>query len=449
MKQLFFFLAIAVFSFGPLKADRPNIVLILSDDQAWSDYGFMGHADIETPNLDRLAKQSLVFERGYVSAPLCRPSLATLVTGLYPQQHGITGNDVDGYNQRAALDQPLRDSFHKHSSIIRELTAAGYLTHQSGKWWEGSWEDGGFTDGMTHGDPKRGGRHGDAGLAIGRKGMKPVTDFVDHAVEEQKPFFLWYAPFLPHTPHTPPQRLLDKYSAPDRAEDVARYYAMCEWFDETCGQLLGHLEEKNVAENTLVFYVCDNGWAAPSTNADDPNQELWKGYAQRSKSSPYENGIRTPVMISWPGKVAPQRSADFAHTIDFYPTVAKAAGLEVPSHLPGLDLLSADARAGRDRVFGVTHSTHNMTLGDPDDTLQYLWCVEDQWKLIVRYDGKDTTKYKALHVWDKEPVRLYNVKSDPNEQNDVAEKHPEVVARLKQSIEDWRTDLWTPSRKNL
>ena len=86
--------------------ERPNIVLIISDDQAWTDYSFMGHPAIKTPNLDALAKRSLVMERGYVAAPLCRPSLASMVTGLYPFQHGITGNDVDGRNNRAALDVP-------------------------------------------------------------------------------------------------------------------------------------------------------------------------------------------------------------------------------------------------------------------------------------------------------------------------------------------------------
>lgn len=118
---------LAIFLLGGLTSsahasDRPNLVLILSDDQAWTDYGFMGHPDIQTPHLDRLAKRSLVFERGYVAAPLCRPSLATLVTGLYPMQHGITGNDVDGHNNRAALDVPLREAFHQHPSLIRKLT---------------------------------------------------------------------------------------------------------------------------------------------------------------------------------------------------------------------------------------------------------------------------------------------------------------------------------------
>ena len=248
-------------------AQPPNVVLILGDDQAWSDYGFMGHPDIKPPNLDNLAARSLVFQRGYVASPLCRPSLASMITGLFPFQHGVTGNDVDGRNNRAALDIPLRKQFHEHPSFIRMLTEHGYLAHQSGKWWEGSFRDGGFTHGLTHGDPKRGGRHGDAGLTIGRKGMHPVTDFIDHAVAKQKPFFIWYAPFLPHTPHNPPARLLDKYTKDGRASDVTKYYAMCEWFDETCGELLDHLDQADLTDNTLVLFICDNGWAATSTGA--------------------------------------------------------------------------------------------------------------------------------------------------------------------------------------
>ena len=418
-------------------AERPNIVLIISDDQAWSDYGFMGHPDIKTPRLDKLARKSLVFERGYVAAPLCRPSLASMVTGLYPFQHGVTGNDVDGRNKRAELDIPLRRAFHKHPSMIKTLVSSGYLAHQSGKWWEGSWKDGGFTHGMTHGDPKRGGRHGDAGLAIGRKGLKPLTNFIDTAVEQKKPFFVWYAPFLPHTPHNPPQRLLRKYTKPNRARDVARYYAMCEWFDETCGNLLDYLDQKKIADNTMVLYICDNGWAAPSTNAADPNQKLWRGYAQRSKSSPYENGIRTPMMVSWPGRVKPRRVKDLAHAIDLFPTIAAAAGVETPAKLTGINLADAKARRARKRVFGVCHSTHNMSIGKTDDTLQYLWCVEGDWKLLVRYHGKDTTRYRNLHVWDKAPVRLYNLSKDPHEKNDLAKVNPEIVARMKKAIDAW------------
>jgi arylsulfatase A-like enzyme len=443
MKHLLTFTVITLFLFcgAAYAVEKPNIVLILGDDQAWGDYGFMGHAVVETPNLDKLAARSLVFERGYVASPLCRPSLATMITGLYPNQHGITGNDVDGRNERAALDRPLREQFHRHPSFIRLLSKNGYLTHQSGKWWEGSFEAGGFTHGMTHGDPARGGRHGDVGLKIGREGLKPVTHFIDMAVEEEKPFFLWYAPLLPHTPHNPPQRLLEKYGTDGRADDVANYYAMCEWFDETCGQLLDYLDQKGLTDNTLVLFLCDNGWAASSTNAKDPHQKSWGDFALRSKGSPYENGIRTPILVSWPKRLMPLRCKDLAHSIDLFPTVVAAADLDSPADLPGINLMDTSARVQRKRVFGVTHSVHNMTVGDPDDTLQYLWCVDEEWKFIERFQGKDTTKYKNIHVWDTAPGRLYNIYNDPAEHSDVAAQNPETVARLKQEIRTWRLGL--------
>jgi len=356
----------------------------------------------------------------------------------YPFQHGITGNDVNGGENRAALDVPMKTAFHKHPSFIKMLTANGYLTHQSGKWWEGSFADGGFTHGMTHGDPKRGGRHGDLGLKIGRNGLKPITEFIDEATEANKPFLLWYAPFLPHTPHNPPQRFLEKYTVPDRAEDVAKYYAMCEWFDETCGTLLDYLDEKKLSDNTMVIYICDNGWVARSTNASDPNQKLLKGFALRSKGSPYENGIRTPIMVSWPGHVRPRSSLRApAHAIDIFPTIAAAAGLKAPENLQGINLLDAEARVKRRPVFGVTNSIQDMTPGDPNSTLQYLWCIEDNWKLLVRNDGKDTTRYKNLHIWDTAPVRLYQLKNDPYEKKDLAGANPHIVKRMRMKIEAW------------
>ncbi len=422
---------------GSVADQPPNVVFILSDDQAWTDYGFMGHSEIQTPELDRLAERSLVFERGYLASPLCRPSLASMATGLYSFQHGVTGNDVDGGNKRAELDVPVRQKFHQLPNFVKSLTGKGYLAHQSGKWWEGHFKEGGFTHGMTHGDPKRGGRHGDAGLTIGRKGMKPVTDFIDLAIEKEKPFLLWYAPFLPHTPHNPPKRLLRKYTQPGRAADVARYYAMCEWFDETCGELLGYLDQKGITENTVVVYICDNGWAAASTNGDDSNQKVWSHFALRSKGSPYENGIRTPILISWPGKVEPGRVADFAHAIDVFPTIAAVAGVKAPADLPGVNLLDRTAREKRKVVFGETHSIHNMTVGSPEDTLQYRWCIEGEWKLLLRHFGQDTTNYRRVHRWDTAEFRLYHLGDDPHEKNDLASSYPGMVNRLKKKIEAW------------
>jgi len=200
----------------------PNIVLIISDDQAWTDYGFMGHEAIRTPRLDKLASESLVFTRGYVTAPLCCPSLASMVTGLSPHQHKITGNDpprVGGKGGWPPERLRLREHIIAHidhlPTIPKLLGKKGYLSLQTGKWWLGHHRRGGFTHGMTHGDPKRGGRHGDAGLAIGRKTMKPITDFLEAAGD--RPFFIWYAPFLPHSPHNPPVVRRDLRTTPRRA----------------------------------------------------------------------------------------------------------------------------------------------------------------------------------------------------------------------------------------
>ena len=415
----------------------PNVIIILSDDQAWTDYGFMGHKVVKTPHLDKLAKKSVVYERGYVASPLCRPSLASILTGKQPFEHGISGNDVNGPNKRAEFDVPLRKAFHQHPTFVKELVKQGYLAHQSGKWWEGHFSAGGFTHGMTHGDPKRGGRHGDVGLEIGRNGMEPVTNFIDMAIEEKKPFLVWYAPFLPHTPHNPPKRLLDKYTEPDRAEDVAKYYAMCSWFDETCGTLLNHLDKKKISKNTFVLYICDNGWAATSSNLNDPHQKLWKRFAQRSKGSPFENGIRTPIMISWPKKLQAKKSQHFAHAIDLFPTVLAAAKAKAPIKLKGVNLLDEVAVAERKKIFGVCHAIHNMTPENTDETLKYLWSIEGDWKLMLRYPGKDTTGYRNVHVWDKNPIRLYNLKNDPAEKNELSAKYPEIVAKMKASIEAW------------
>lgn len=281
--------------------DRPNIVMIISDDQSWTDYGFMGHSEIRTPHLDELAGHSALFRRGYVPVALCRPSLATMVTGLYPHQHGITGNDPardpsQSAEQYAAQREQLISQLDRLETVPELLGEEGYLSFQSGKWWEGSYQRGGFTHGMTRGFPERGGRHGDDGLKIGREGMEPVTDFIDTAVDDDKPFFLWYAPFLPHTPHNPPERILEKYQEPGRPAALAKYYAMCEWFDETCGQLISHLQDSGVYENTLIVYVTDNGWIQRTPEMELP--EGWRpSFAPRSKQSPYEGGTRTPIML--------------------------------------------------------------------------------------------------------------------------------------------------------
>ena len=432
-----FLLLIFTFSFLLHSQTKPNVVFILSDDQAWDDYGFMGSKEAHTPHLDKLANESLVFKRAYVTSPLCRPSLASMVSGLHTHQHKVSGNDVDGMKKRAELDVPVQEYFHKQSSFIKELVSNGYLAHQSGKWWEGSYQDGGFTHGMTHGDPKKGGRHGDAGLKIGRKGMSQITDFIDMSVEKEKPFLIWYAPFLPHTPHNPPKRLLQKYEQPGRGADAAKYLAMIDWFDETCGELLGYIKKKGLEENTLIVYICDNGWKAPSQSVI-PLPKKWPfTYAPLSKGSPFENGIRTPIMFKLPGKIKAQFSDDLASAIDLFPTIMNICDLKSPDNLPGINLLDEKVRKDRKVIFGAAYSIHNMTVGNPADTRQYRWAITKKWKYLVRDKGVDTTKYKYVHQWDNVSERLFNIEKDPGEKSNIISDFPQVRTELKNKLDAW------------
>lgn len=425
-------------------ADKPNIVLIISDDQSWTDYGFMDHADIKTPHLDKLAKNSVLYRRGYVPTALCRPSLAILATGRYTHEHMITGNDPSPANvdrnsekykqQRAKLIANI-DRF---PTVPKLLAEQGYLSHQSGKWWEGNFKRGGFTHGMTRGFPKPGGRHGDDGLKIGRNGMKPVFDFVDEAVQKDKPFFLWYAPFLPHTPHNPPKRLVDKYTKLGRDAKLTKYYAMVDWFDETCGQLIDRIDDKGVRDNTLIIYVTDNGWIQRTADTEVPNG--WKtSFAPRSKQSPYEGGTRTPIMLSWPGKLKPSDRSDVVSSIDLVPTMLKAAGAKVPKGLPGLDLMpsiAADKPLDRDAIFGESFAHDIDDLDNSQASLLYRWTIAGKWKLLLTYDGK-VNRYNPVHAREEKRPQLFDLLADPHETKNLAGENPEVVAKLAKQIGDW------------
>jgi choline-sulfatase len=423
----------------------PNIVFIISDDQAWTDYGFMGHPHVETPNLDRLASRSAVFKRGYVPTALCRPSLATLITGKYAHQHKISGNDPALLPTMSApgqltkepeeyrrLRERLISHIDVHSTLPKLLAEKGFVSHQSGKWWEGNYARGGFTEGMTRGFPQPGGRHGDDGLRIGREGMQPILEFMNRRADDKKPFFLWYAPFLPHTPHNPPDRLFVKYKDKGIVSDhVARYYAMIEWFDESCGQLLDHLDYKRLSHNTLVVYVGDNGWIQ---QPDEPR------FAARSKQSANEGGTRQPTMFCWPGVIPPgDRGQQLCSSVDIVPTALAAAGVDVPKELPGYNLLpvlKTGHASPRSEVFGETFAHDVADIDKPEASLLYRWVIDSDWKLILTYDGL-VGRHAENHPREDRRPQLYDLSKDPHEHQNLADKHPDVVKRLADKLQAW------------
>ena len=427
--------------------ERPNVLLILSDDQAWTDYGFMGHPVIQTPQLDRLAEASALFRRGYTPTPLCRPSLMSILTGRYAHDHGVVGNDPrpdkslsdEAY---AALREQLISRVDRVPTLPRLLSDAGYACLQTGKWWEGNWKRGGFTEGMTRGFPEPGGRHGDDGLKIGRQGVQPILDFMDRSLAKQQPFFVWYAPMLPHTPHNPPARLLQKYERPGVAPELAKYHAMVEWFDETCGELLTALDSRGIAEKTLVVYVTDNGWIQ-ATSRMQLGAGWTHGFAPRSKQSVYEGGVRTPVMFRWPGRIPAADRRELATTLDVFPTVLAVAEVPVPDGLPGLNLLPALTSGGpieRQTISGEGFAHDIADLNVPEASLVTRWCIEGEWKLILSWEPPED-RYAFVHSLNERRPQLFHVTADPEERKNLANQHPELVARLREHLQrEWRVE---------
>lgn len=390
----------------------PNVILIVADDQGWMDFGFMGSKIVQTPHLDKLAAESAVFPNGYVPTSLCRASLATLLTGLYGHQHKICCNDPPDGVDRTAMHPFIKQA----PAVPRLLKDVGYRSFQTGKFWEGHYANAGFTNGMT-----TKGRHGEEGLVIGRQTMKPIYDFIDEKSEQ--PFFIWYAPMMPHEPHNPPERILKKYNVEGRNLKLAKYYGMCEWTDETVGDLLAFLDKKGLKDNTLVLFVVDNGWIQET--GDKMTTRGW--FAPKSKLSPYDGGVRTPILVRWPGHTKAGRYNDLISTVDLAPTILTACGAKVPKELPGLNLLDVAAGKGplpRDAVFGDIYLHTAVDINKPALNLTHRWVRQGDWKLIVTEEKKNQPE-------------LYNLRQDPFETKNLAATNEDKVKQLTKRLDEW------------
>lgn len=445
----------------------PNIVFILGDDQAWFDYSFMRRPDVEkaaidrdpgipqvarTPAIDRLVDQGLTFLHGYCN-PVCRPSLASIITGTHVHQHWIAGNDLVVNGVRVD-DRTVEARLQVLHPLPRTLAdELGYLCFQTGKWWEGHPSNGGFTHSDTANSiaagsaPARWGggrpgyvraRHGDWGLMTGRvdyvntveapthpilykNTVVTVTDFISEQAAAGQSFMVWYAPFLPHTPHDPPAGLLAQYSALGLSDADARYYANIERFDGGVGAILDHLDDEGLTEDTIVVMICDNG----------RQYDL----ATLGKLTPYESGVRTPVIIRWPAEIKPGGSVEprmVRHPVDLtdlVPTIHAALGLDRVPQMTGINLLDGEAVASRETVCGADYDVEIRDLDNPWDGLEARFAVRDGWKLILFRNG------------NRELYRLYDsatgVPVDPHETDNLSDEHPGVVRDLTAAIVNW------------
>jgi uncharacterized sulfatase len=222
---------------------------------------------------------------------------------------------------------------------------------------------------------------------------------------------------MPHDPHTPPKRLLDLYRDKAPSIHIARYWAMVAWFDESIGQLMEILKSSGTDRNTIVAYVADNGWIQ---SPDNPR------YAPRSKQSPYDGGLRTPIMIRWPDHIAPAQPDVPVSSIDLAPTLLSCAGFPKPDSMQGLDLRDSAALAARHGVFGACFTHNSMDLNRPAASLRWRWAIDDRWKLLIPGPNEPDA-----------PVELFDIIADPSESKNLAPDQPETAARLRARINTW------------
>ena len=452
--------------------NKPNIILIIADDQSYTDFGFMGNQQVKTPYLDKLASESALYTNGYVTTSICSPSLATLLSGLYPHQSYIHYNHPPpGYeklgNAESAIEYKTIRSrgftfIRQLNTLPRLLKSVGYTSFQSGKFWEGHFSNAGFSEGMTIFEPVTEKRengyenrrlsngelvahgHGDHGLAIGRETMGPIYDFIERNINQ--PFFIWYAPYLPHSPHNAPGKFTDMYrDNPEIPPHKIPYYSSISFFDHTVGELLQYVEDSDMSDNTLFLFIVDNGWQ-PSTEPDS----YWGGYKydKRSKKSPFDYGLRTPILIHWKNKITHSRIDTPVSSIDIVPTLASVAGVpESVDTLPGISLLPSafgEGELDRERpIFGKIYPSDASSLENPSVDVQYLWVRLGDYKLI-------TTQNQNRYNYAGDQLSrdaMFNVVADPQEKVNLIDlpTYKKITKKLYIRLESW----WTPSNQSV
>lgn len=409
---------------------KPNIVVILGDDMGYIDLQSYGGKEIPTPNIDSLAKNGVRFTNGYVSCPVCSPTRAGLMTGRYQQRFGHEfnpGNLKPKDENFETFGLPLEEK-----TIADLIKDAGYKTGMVGKWHlgfepkfnptkRGFDEFFGFLGGAhPYLDPTAPGKE-----AILR-GEDPVEEkeflteaFAREAVafidrHKDGPFFL-YLPFnAVHAPLQATQKYLDRFSGIEK-QDRRTHCAQMSALDDAVGAVLAKIRDAGLEQNTLIFFINDNGGPTPSTTADN-------GPLRATKGTVYEGGIRVPFIVQWTGRLP--KGTEYhnpAIALDILPTAVAAAGGSLPD---------SPARDGVDLVpFLLGEKT-----GVPHDRL--FWRFGN--RSAMREGNLKLVKIKG------QPAELYDLDQDIGEKDDLAEKKPELVKKLAASYEEWNSQLMAP-----
>ena len=403
---------------------KPNIIIILADDAGYSDFGFMGSDEIKTPNIDQLALDGVTFNNAYVSASVCSPSRAGLLTGMYQQRFGHECN----------LDSDVNNSFDPNQITIAEaLKTEGYNTGLIGKWHLGDktqnhplkngfdyfW---GFISGARNYfyDPNEKSRNSIRnvvenysetnfeGYLTDVLGNKAVN-FIDKNHQSNTPFFLFLSFNAPHTPMQAKNEVLEKFK-----DNPRRVYASMMWsMDEAIGNVIDVLKENNQYDNTIIYFLSDNG-AAMSNDASPFPFKGWKG-------NQYEGGIKTPMIMTWKNKIKSNTQFDgFISALDIFKTSLEASNV--------------------DKEFMMNADGKNIMnyLNDNNIKNENLFWRKD--KMATVRSGN----YKLIRLNDTSTV-LYNIKKNYFEDDNIKSKQSKIHDSLLILLSDWEKRLINPN----
>jgi len=417
---------------------KPNIVFILVDDLGWSDLGCYGNPFHETPNIDRLAREGMRFTDAYAACPVCSPTRASILCGQYPARLGLTDFIPGHQRPYEHLSVPRNRTQHlplEMETPAEALRPAGYVCGAFGKWHLGGRDYFPDKQGFDRFVVSGGGRHfqnrttPDLGLTADDYLTEALTLETERFIEAHRegPFFVWLAHYAVHIPLEARPAMIAKYErkpGPDGGINNAVYAAMVEHVDAGVGRIVAKLRELGLEDDTMVVLTSDNGGLRRMYTGEGPlvttNAPL-----RGEKGTLYEGGIRVPLIVRWPGRIAAGRTCDVPVTsVDFYPTLRDAAGLagDGDQALDGeslLPVLTGARSLKRDAVYWhYPHYHHSRPAGA---------VREKAWKLIEFYDDHH--------------VELYNLANDIGETNDLAGRKPRRARRLREGLEAWRRSV--------
>ncbi len=410
---------------------RPNIVVLVADDM---DHEHFAHPLAPMPTLAALAQQGVLFTHGFVPMSRCRPTQASLLSGQWPHQNGVY------FNVGADHIDPV-------TALPNLLQRAGYATVGEGKFWEFEARVMGFSNYTIRNYE-----------TFVRWDQQHLFDWLDENAQ-QSPFFVWWAPELPHVPHDPPEHLLARFPlesipVPEwftgdedaRAEFRSRertLLAMDAWLDQGVAELQEKLRALGALENTLFVFLADNGWA---------NGCVSKGWG-------YDKGLRTPMILSWPaGFRGGARHADLVSPVDLYATILDLAGAPIPAHCEGQSLrprLEGTAFEPRTVLYGALYPLEpSEVLTDPARDAYALWARTKGWKFILTLKDLHAIADAGSDVGEREDIKvslapdfvrkrgeveLYDLSADPHERTNLAERpeHAALAAGFRREVLDW------------